>query len=110
MTNTTLLDNVKKFARLRGLPLTQVATRAGLATTSLYKWEHVVPGSDSLQAVATALGVTVSDLTGAPATTTTAARGYDIAALLTTGVPLTYAGRVLNDYDRAAVARLLDYK
>ncbi|WP_243198150.1 helix-turn-helix domain-containing protein [Weissella diestrammenae] len=52
----TLLENTKKMAKERGLSLTDVATKAGIAQKSIYQWNRVTPKADTLKAVADVLG------------------------------------------------------
>lgn len=60
----TLFDRTKETAKKRGLSLTEVSTRAGLASRAVYKWKENQPSSDRLQAVADVLGVSTDYLLG----------------------------------------------
>ncbi|AEJ23099.1 helix-turn-helix transcriptional regulator [Weissella koreensis] len=60
----SLLDITKKTAKERGLSLTDVATKAGIAQKSIYQWKTVTPKVDTLKAVADVLGVTTDYLLG----------------------------------------------
>lgn len=61
-----LTDNIKRYAKLRGLSLQSVAERAGLSKNIIYKWTRAdsSPSKASVKAVADALNVTYEDLTG----------------------------------------------
>jgi transcriptional regulator with XRE-family HTH domain len=114
----TVLDNIKRFAKLRGLSLAEVAERAGISRASIYTWDKRQPTSSALAAVAEVLGVAVADLLKAtryasPAATATPATlpasGVDLAALLSDeSTTLLYKGRRLDDRDRQTVERVLD--
>lgn len=60
----TELDQIKKFAKERGLSLQTVAEKAGMGINSIYRWKTQTPRLDKLQDVADVLGVKLSDLTG----------------------------------------------
>ena len=108
MTDTRLLDNIKKFARLRGMSLSQVGQKAGMASTALYEWGTVSPQAANVAAVAHVLGVTVDELTGTPSHVA-AAMSYDIAAMLSDpDTQLLYKGRTLDQRDRDTIGRVLD--
>lgn len=108
MTDTALLDNIKKFARLRGMSLSQVGQKAGMASTALYKWGTVSPQAANVAAVAHVLGVTVDELTGTPSHVA-AATSYDLSVLLSDpDTKLLYKGRELDARDVDTVRRVLD--
>lgn len=60
----TLLDRTKEIAKLRGISLTDVAIKAGLAEKSIYSWDRSVPKADNLAKVADVLNVSVDYLLG----------------------------------------------
>ncbi|WP_461214984.1 helix-turn-helix domain-containing protein [Lacticaseibacillus sp. GG6-2] len=63
---TLLFENTKKYAKLRGLSLQEVALRAGLSINAIYKWNKTdyTPSKPSILATAKVLDVTYADLTG----------------------------------------------
>ena len=58
------LDRVKELAKKRGWSLQKVATEAGIGINSIYRWSSKTPSTNSLQAVADVLGVSVDYLLG----------------------------------------------
>lgn len=60
----TLLERTKEVAKLRGLSLTEIAIKAGLAEKSIYSWDRSVPKADNLAKVADVLNVTTDYLLG----------------------------------------------
>lgn len=61
---TDLVDNIKRYAKLRGLNLKQVATKAGLSESAIYNWHKHTPSKPTIKSVAEVLSVTYEDLTG----------------------------------------------
>lgn len=56
-------DNIKNLARLHGLNLQQLAKKAGLSVNAIYRYNQgVEPKLPTLQKIADALGVPVSDI------------------------------------------------
>lgn len=60
----TTFDRIKQIAKQRGLNLKLVATKSGLSENAIYSWRNKNPRSESLQAVADVLGVSVDYLLG----------------------------------------------
>jgi transcriptional regulator with XRE-family HTH domain len=60
----TLFERIKKYAKLRGMSLTQVAKRSGLSDNAIYGWKKHTPNEATLRTVARVLGVTYKELTG----------------------------------------------
>lgn len=60
----TLLNRTKEVAKLRGLSLTDVAIKAGLADKSIYSWDRSIPKADNLSKVAEVLHVSTDYLLG----------------------------------------------
>ena len=58
------LDRVKELAKKRGWSLQKVAMEAGIGINSIYRWSSKTPSTNSLQAVADVLGVSVDYLLG----------------------------------------------
>mgnify|MGYP003366050850 CR=1 FL=1 len=58
----TLLERTKQTAKKRGLSLTEVAIKAGLAEKSIYSWDRSNPKSDNLEKVASVLNVSTDYL------------------------------------------------
>lgn len=57
-----IYDNIRRFADKKGISLTDVEAKAGIANGLIGKWRETVPRVDSLRAVAKVLDVTVNDL------------------------------------------------
>ncbi len=60
----TLLDRTKSIAKERGISLTDLAIKAGLAEKSIYSWDRSNPKADNLQKVADVLHVSTDYLLG----------------------------------------------
>lgn len=60
----TLLERTKEVAKLRGISLTDLALKAGLAEKSIYSWDRSTPKADNLAKVADVLNVTTDYLLG----------------------------------------------
>ncbi|MCT2907827.1 XRE family transcriptional regulator [Schleiferilactobacillus harbinensis] len=109
----TTLDNIKHFAKLRGLTLASVAERAGLSSGAIYRWETAQPRAVTLDKVAHVLGVSSSQLLagskGAGKTTADDSEPLDLAPLINSGRPLLYNRRPLDHTDRELLRRVLDH-
>ena len=58
-----IFENIKYYAKKRGLTVKEVDRRAGIAENGSYKWKNdYTPSLTSLQKVADVLGVTVNTL------------------------------------------------
>lgn len=57
-----IYDNIKRQARKKGLTISQVESKAGLAQGHIGKWNTVSPRVDSLLKVAKVLGVSANAL------------------------------------------------
>lgn len=60
----TLVSRTKETAKLRGLSLKTVATKAGLADNAIYRWDENNPKSENLKKVADVLHVSTDYLLG----------------------------------------------
>ncbi|GEK06119.1 helix-turn-helix domain-containing protein [Schleiferilactobacillus harbinensis] len=60
-----LYDNIKKFAKLRGMSLQVVAEKAGLSKNIIYQYKHAKsPSLENLTKISQVLGVSTADLIG----------------------------------------------
>lgn len=102
-----LFDNVKKFAKLRGMNLQEVAIKSGLSKNTLYKWRDYKPSDPYILAVAKTLGVTYEELTGTAKETTPTK--IDLGAALddSDDVIMTFDGKPIPDEDKELIKRLL---
>ena len=57
-------DNIKKYSKLRGLSLQEVALQAGLSKNMIYQYKNINPKLDTLQKIAKVLGVSTDLLLG----------------------------------------------
>lgn len=57
-------DNIKKYSKLRGLSLQEVAIQAGLSKNMIYQYKNINPKLDTLQKIAKVLGVSTDRLLG----------------------------------------------
>lgn len=60
--NTVVFDNIKKYAKMRGMSLSEVNDKAGLKTNIIYSWKKKEPSINKIESVARVLGVTVDEL------------------------------------------------
>ncbi|MFT8515068.1 helix-turn-helix domain-containing protein [Schleiferilactobacillus harbinensis] len=60
----TTFERIKELAKNQGLSLAQLNDKAGLGKNSIYHWRTKTPSTDSLQAVADVLHVSVDYLLG----------------------------------------------
>lgn len=105
----SLLEITKKTAKERGMSLTDVATKAGIAQKSIYQWKTVTPKADTLKAVANVLGVTTDYLLGntddrIPNKNNTPSN-EDLEDSLNSAV--AYGGKPMTENDRAILKGLL---
>lgn len=59
-----LLDNIKKYAKQRGLTLRQVNDKAGLGTNAIYRWKNQKPSFEKIEKVSKVLGIPTDRLLG----------------------------------------------
>lgn len=61
----TVFDNIKRFGKLRGMNVQEVALKAGLSKNVIYQYKKGTnPSLETLGKIAKALQVTVNDLLG----------------------------------------------
>lgn len=60
----TIFDNIKKYAKMRGMSLSEVNDKAGLKTNIIYSWKKKEPSINKIESVARVLGVSVDELLG----------------------------------------------
>lgn len=61
----TLYENIKKYARLSGMSLQDVAEKAGLSKNIIYQYKSAKnPSLENLTKIAKVLGVSTADLVG----------------------------------------------
>lgn len=102
----TLVSRAKETAKLRGLSLKTVATKAGLAENAIYRWNENNPKAENLQKVADVLDVSTDYLLGR----TNQMNSYD-SSNKTTDIAddtliMAFDGKPIPDEDRE---KLLDY-
>lgn len=59
----SIYSNIKEIAEEHGLSIKDVANKANIGENSIYRWDKSTPSVKSLQKVADALHVDVTDLT-----------------------------------------------
>jgi len=106
----TLFDNLKKYSKLRGMSLQEVAVKSSLSKNTLYKWKNYVPSDPYILAVAKTLGVSYEDLTGT--SEKKEPTKIDIGAALEDKdeVIMTYQGKPIPDEDMELIKRILKGK
>lgn len=60
----TLVNRIKKYAKLRGMNLKETALKAGLSQNAIYNWNKHTPTKATLKSVANALDISYALLTG----------------------------------------------
>lgn len=101
----TLVSRAKETAKLRGLSLKTVATKAGLAENAIYRWNENNPKAENLQKVADVLGVSTDYLLGR----TNQMNSYDSKEKVTNledTTILAFDGKPIDEEDRQ---KLLQY-
>lgn len=113
----SILDNTKQAAKLRGISLTDLAIKAGLAEKSIYSWDRSTPKADNLQKVADVLHVSTDYLLGRTdepnhymTETEKMLSGVDLSEAIDRSIPLTYGGHELDDNDKEVIRRLFEEK
>ncbi|WP_448949559.1 helix-turn-helix domain-containing protein [Latilactobacillus sakei] len=103
---TDLVDNIKRYAKLRGMNLKRVATNAGLSESAIYNWRKHTPSKPTIKAVAEVLGVTYEDLTGEKAESNPTT--IDVkAAIEDEHTLMTFDGKPIPPEDLEIMKRLL---
>lgn len=105
----TLFENVKKFAKLRGLSLQEAALKAGLSINAIYKWNRkgYVPSKPAILAVAKVLGVSYEDLTGED--DDRGPRKLDLkAAMKDDDTIMSWQGKPISPEELEMIRRILD--
>lgn len=59
-----LLNRLKDLCKERGITIAQVERGAGLALTTIAKWNRITPGIDKVASVADYLGISIDELLG----------------------------------------------
>lgn len=106
---TQLTDNIAKFAKLRAMSLQEVALKAGLSKNIIYRWrlQGANPSPASITAIADALHVKKSDLTGEKESTEEK-QTVDLKAQMTDQqVIITYEGKEIPKEDLELIKRIL---
>jgi transcriptional regulator with XRE-family HTH domain len=97
----TAYDNIKKFAKIRGLSLQQVAEKSGLSKNMLYQYKNMNPKVETLNKIAKALDVNTEDLLG---NSESKSKHVDLAD---DDLFMTYQGKPLSDEDKELIKRIL---
>jgi transcriptional regulator with XRE-family HTH domain len=62
----SVLDNVKKYAKLKGYSIAQLSRDTGIAESIIFRWKTLDPSVESLNKVADYLQVSTDQLLGRP--------------------------------------------
>lgn len=101
-----LIDNIKKYAKLHGMNLKEVAVKSGMSENVIYSWKHKNPSKGSIMAVAKTLNVTYEDLTGVKEKKTPTK--VDVkAAIDDEDVIMTFEGKPIPKEDLEVMLRFL---
>ncbi|GBG95224.1 XRE family transcriptional regulator [Ligilactobacillus salitolerans] len=97
----TVYENIKKYSKMRGLNLQQVAEKAGLSKNMLYQYKNMNPKVETLDKIAKVLNVTKEDLLGSE---NGKPKHIDLAD---DDLFMTYQGKPLSDEDKELIKRIL---
>lgn len=107
----TLLERTKQTAKKRGLSLTEVAIKAGLAEKSIYSWDRSNPKSDNLEKVASVLNVSTDYLLERSEvmnlSNSDAEKDLDIKDALENDIMLAFDGKPISDKYKRIILELL---
>ncbi|MBZ5968881.1 helix-turn-helix domain-containing protein [Leuconostoc gasicomitatum] len=107
----TLLERTKQIAKKRGLSLTEVAIKAGLADKSIYSWDRSNPKAENLEKVADVLNVSTDYLLGRTdemnLSTTDSQKEMDIKDALEHDIMLAFDGKPISDKYKRIILELL---
>ncbi|QLG77601.1 helix-turn-helix domain-containing protein [Leuconostoc gasicomitatum] len=107
----TLLERTKQTAKKRGLSLTEVAIKAGLAEKSIYSWDRSNPKSDNLEKVANVLNVSTDYLLERSEvmnlSNSDAEKDLDIKDALENDIMLAFDGKPISDKYKRIILELL---
>ncbi|MCT3390343.1 helix-turn-helix domain-containing protein [Lentilactobacillus hilgardii] len=103
----TLVDRIKKVAKeKRGWNLKTTAQNAGIGINSIYRWKEQTPTIESLNKVATVLGVSVDYLLG-KTDNPNGAKDKPTVDLSKDDAILTFDGKPIPEEDMELIKRLL---
>lgn len=57
-----ILENVKRISKEKGIAITELEEKAGMARGAIYKWNDHAPSVNTAKAVADHLGCTLTEL------------------------------------------------
>jgi len=106
----SVFENIKKYSKIRGMNLQQVAIKSGLSKNVIYQYNKGKnPSLETLGKIATALGTTTDTLLdkkevdATPVTPT----HIDVDDIVNSVAPLTSRDHALSDEDQAAIRALV---
>ncbi|TLQ20463.1 helix-turn-helix transcriptional regulator [Lentilactobacillus parafarraginis] len=103
----TLVDRIKKVAKeRRGWNLKTTAQNAGIGINSIYRWKEQTPTIESLNKVATVLGVSVDYLLG-KTDNPNGTKDKPTVDLNKDDAILTFDGKPIPEEDMELIKRLL---
>lgn len=100
-----LYDNVVKFAKRRGMSITELAERAGMTSTALYKWQYQTPSLEKVKKVADILNVPIDELIGRNVTEKDI---VDLQELLSSDEHMRFGGKELTEEQKERVLIVLE--
>ncbi|KRM92888.1 helix-turn-helix domain-containing protein [Loigolactobacillus rennini] len=103
----TLFERIKTTAKKRGYSLSKVSEKAGLGAKTIYKWKKQTPKTETLQAVANVLGVSVDYLLGNTDNPNSDNAGDKKIDIEDEHVIMTYQGKPIPKEDMEIIKRLL---
>lgn len=57
-----MVEKIKEYCKQKGISINELATRCGIGSGNIYRWDENKPSIDKVRLVADALDVTVNDL------------------------------------------------
>lgn len=102
-----VFDRVEKIAKKRKISLKTLALKSGLSENAIYGWKKKTPRSNSLDAVAKVLNVSVDDLLGNKKEADTENKPVDLDKVLSEEGMAMFDGKPLSEeYKKALLAML----
>lgn len=105
----TLFETIKKYSKIRGLSLQEVATRSGLSKNAIYNWKEKKASDVSeayLIAIANTLGISYEELIGKKKKKEPT--NIDLkAAMIDKNTVMSYGGRPIPDEELEMIRRIL---
>ena len=99
----SVFDNIKKYAKIKGMSLQQVALKSGLSINAIYKYKKIGnPSYSTIEKIADTLGISINDLIDDDKS-----QKHKVTPLDDEDAIFTYEGREIPKEDIELIKRLL---